>query len=131
MNDVAVFLIGIGLTLVLSFMVVRYLKPHLHRILVDLCGTKERADFWTVFSIVMLMLIPFIAAMSYRPRSGQDASVLFELSNQIRWGLIGLAGSVIILGLTLSRFVPRIQPSSANQPTQADMRQSQAVDPPA
>ena len=120
MNDVAVFLIGIGLTLVSSFLVVRYLKPHLQRILVDLCGTEERANFWTVFSIVILVLAPVIATLSVRPQAGQDVSIVYALSDQILGGLIGLAGSVIIMGLILSRFILPIRPPAPSQPGQAN-----------
>ena len=115
MNDITIFLVGVGLTLISAFLVVAYLKPHLQRILIDLCGTEERARFWTVFSNVTLILIPVIAAMSYHPNIGQGASLFFELSAQLRWGLIGLIGSVVVMGLMISRFIPPILPASSRQ----------------
>ncbi len=122
MNDIAVFLIGIGVTLATSFVAVAYLKPHLRKILIDLCGTEERADFWTVFSIVILVLTPVIATMSIRPRAGQDVSIVYALSDQILGGLIGLAGSVIIMGLILSRFILPIRPPAPNPSTREGIR---------
>jgi hypothetical protein len=112
MNDITIFLTGIGLTLVSALLVVAYLKPHLQRILVDLCGTEERARFWTVFSNVTLILIPMIAAMSCRPNN--DVSPFFQLSTQLQWGLIGLIGSVVVMGLLISRFIPPLRPLPSN-----------------
>jgi hypothetical protein len=54
MSPVAVFLVGILITAVSSCAVVWYLKPSLQGILVDLCGTAERAAFWTAFSNVTI-----------------------------------------------------------------------------
>jgi len=108
MNDSMVFITGMGLTLAASLTVVAYMRIHLQRILVDLCGTEERAKFWAVFSNVVLVLTPLIFAMSYRPQSG--ASVLFELTTQIKWGFIGLIGSVLMLGIIVSWFILQQSP---------------------
>ena len=84
-----------------------YLKPHLQRILIDLCGTADRARFWTAFSNITLLLTPLIFAMSYRPHTGELFPIFFELSNQLKWGLVGLVGSIIVTGFMISRFVPQ------------------------
>jgi hypothetical protein len=69
-----------------------------------------RADFWTIFSNITVMLVPTIFAMQYEPGS---RATLFEVAGQVKLGLVGLATSVLLLGLVLSRFIPRPNPTGA------------------
>jgi hypothetical protein len=106
MSPVAVFLVGILITAVSSCAVVWYLKPSLQGILVDLCGTAERAAFWTAFSNVTIGLTPLIFAMHYRP-SDTQTPVVFAIGSQLEFALAGLLVSVVVLGFVLSRFIVR------------------------
>lgn len=87
------------------FAVVFYLKPHLRRILTDLCGTTDRADFWMAFSNVTLVLVPAVVAMHCRPTFLPGQSSVFEIADQLKWSLVGLVGAVLILGIVISRFI--------------------------
>ena len=111
MTPVAVFLTGILLAAVASGTVVWYLKPSLQGILLDLCGTGERAAFWTAFSNVTIGLTPLIFAMHYRPGETQ-MPVVFEIGSQLEFALGGLLLSVVVLGFVLSRFIIK-QPAHA------------------
>ena len=111
MTPVAVFLVGILITAGSSGVVVWYLKPSLQAILVDLCGTAERAAFWTAFSNVTIGLTPLIFAMHYRPSDTQTPAV-FAIGSQLEFALAGLLVSVVVLGFVLSRFIIR-QPAHA------------------
>ena len=111
MTPVAVFLVGILITAGSSGVVVWYLKPSLQAILVDLCGTAERAAFWTAFSNVTIALTPLIFAMHYRPNDTQTPAV-FAICSQLEFALAGLLVSVVVLGFVLSRFIIR-QPAHA------------------
>ena len=104
MTPVAVFLVGIFITAVSSAAVVWYLKPSLQGILVDLCGTVERAAFWTAFTNVTIGLTPLIFAMHYRPGDTQTP-VVFAIGSQLEFALAGLLVSVVMLGFVLSRFI--------------------------
>ncbi len=106
MNEVMSFGIGLGVTLLISVLVVVYLRPHLRRILLDLCETEDRANFWTAFTNVMVVLSPLICAMFHRPTGGGDSAVFFDISTQLRWALVGLIGTVIVLGAVIARFIP-------------------------
>jgi hypothetical protein len=107
MNPVGSFLVGIGVTAVVSAAVVRYLKPSLQDILTDLCGTAQRAAFWTAFSNVTLGLTPVVFAMHYRPDHGDAAPAVFAIGSQLEWALAGLLVSVMMLGFILSRFITK------------------------
>ena len=111
MSDIAVYSIGVVATLLASIGVVLYMRPHLLKILIDLCGTLDRAKFWLVFSNVALIIIPLIGAMSFSPNSNRYESIFFELSDQIKLGLLGLIATVIVIGFTMSRFIPPIRPT--------------------
>ncbi|MCB9896412.1 MAG: hypothetical protein H6825_00275 [Planctomycetes bacterium] len=111
MPPVLVYLTGIALAGGVAFAVVRSLQPSLQRLLVDLCGTDDRARFWTAFSGVMLVLVPLIGAMMHRPTLTSDWDALFDLTLQLRLALIGLVAATLCLGLVLSRFIPRQDPS--------------------
>ena len=101
------FLVGLGLTLGIAFAVIAYLRSPLHRILVELCGTRERAAFWTAFANVALILAPLISAMQYTPDLKAGSTTAFELVAQLKWALVGLLLAVLILGWVLSSFMRR------------------------
>ena len=107
MNSISSFLIGLGIVLIGAFAVVLYLRSHLRKILLDLCRTQERADFWAAFSNIVLILVPIIFALFPRPEGGSSTAVFFDISSQLKWGLIGLVGAVVVLGVVLSQFIPR------------------------
>ena len=107
MSDTVIFVVGLGITLVVTLAVVVYLRPHLRKILIDLCGTEERGDFWTAFSNVTIVLVPVICAMFSPPQSSEGRAAFFEINSQLKWALIGLVGTVVLLGLVISRFIPR------------------------
>jgi uncharacterized membrane protein len=106
-----IFLIGLAITLASALVVVMYLRRPLKTILDELCGTVERAEFWLAFSNVTLTLVPVIFALNYRP---ENQPLIFAISSQLERALVGLTGSVVVLGLVLSRFISRrIQSSPA------------------
>jgi hypothetical protein len=101
------FLIGLGLTLIIAFAIVAYLRSPLHGILVEICGTRERASFWVSFSNVTITLLPLIFAMQYTPCLKAGGTPTLELAAQLKWALSGLLFAVLSLGWALSKFLHR------------------------
>jgi hypothetical protein len=99
------FLVGIGITLLMSLTTVIYLMNPLRKILTELCGTRERADFWLAFSNVTLMLTPLIFAASCTPEP--SGNLVIEIATQLKWSFIGLLIALMITGWVISRFIPR------------------------
>ncbi|MBI3449308.1 MAG: hypothetical protein HY049_10385 [Acidobacteria bacterium] len=97
-------LIGIALTLAIAVAVTAYLRRSLVAVLTDLCGTRERAEFWAGFSAVVLVLAPMIFALYINP--SPDGAVHFaDIAALIQRGLIGLVSALAIIGLTLGHFI--------------------------
>lgn len=109
MSDAAVFAVGTALTLAVGGAVVAYLRRPLEKILVELCGNRERAEFWAAFSAVTLGIVPAIFAIAYRPDLGSSTPAVFELADQLKWGLIGLVGSVLALGWVIGRSIVQFE----------------------
>lgn len=106
MDEVTIYLTGLGITAVICFLIVIYFKPHLKKILLELNGDKERpANFWVAYTTIILMLVPLIFAIWIVP--DEDVSVFFQISNQLKWALMGLVTSLVIIGIIVIRFVPR------------------------
>jgi hypothetical protein len=103
-----VFGCGLAITLLAAFAVVRYLSGPLRTQLKELCGNADRAQFWTAFSNVTVVLTPAIFAMLVDPSAGPGIPALLAVVGQVRWGLIGLVGSVLMLGWILGRFISRM-----------------------
>ena len=107
MDATTVFAVGALGTLAMGFGVVWYLRRPLQKILVDLCGNQERAGFWTAFSAVALGVVPVIFALACRPALGANAPAVFELADQLEWGLIGLISTLLVLGWVIGRTIRR------------------------
>lgn len=113
MNPTAAFLVDVGLVAVLSVGLVAYVKRHLSRLLIELCGTAERASFWLAFSNVTLVLVPLIFALNYEPESGPNRNLIFEMATQLKYAIIGFVIALSSLAIILFRFIPRDKPNVA------------------
>lgn len=100
-----VFLVGTGVSLLISIVVVVFLRRRLRGVLADLCGTPERGDFWTDFSTVLFVLVPLVLALFSRPIGDADAALLFGVTAHLRWALMGLLGTLCIVGMMIAWFV--------------------------
>jgi len=129
MSPVTAFCTGLAVTMGVVFLALLYLRSPLQAILTDLCGTVERARFWTTFSNITLFLVPFALALNQQPAAGATKSLVFEISDQIESAVIGLVISVMILGMVLSRYIlrSRFVPSSNDIDTNASGSQAGAA----
>ncbi len=122
MTPVVIFLAGLTMTMGVVFVVLLYLRSSLQAILTDLCGTAERARFWTAFSNITLFLVPFVLALDHRPTPNEIQSSVFAISDQIELAIEGLIVSTVILGIVLSWHISRSQLPKTSKGT--DARQS-------
>jgi hypothetical protein len=82
MSAAGLFVSGLVVTIVASAARLAYLRRPLHRILVDVCGTENRAGFWLAFSNLTLFLVPVLFARHRHPASGSFAEAIFGISDQ-------------------------------------------------
>jgi hypothetical protein len=113
MSPVVVLVSDLTLTVLVCAGIVLYVAKHLRSLLVELCGTAERANFWLAFSNVSLILVPLIFALDYKPEFGPDKLVAFEMAAQLKYALIGFVTTLGALAVILLWFIPREKPNWA------------------
>lgn len=104
MNTIVSFLIQVALTVLLTGLIVHYLRPYLRKILVDLCGTEERAQFWLAFSNIFLIGLPAILALNYHPEAGTLEGLFFEVAGRLSGTLAGFLFALVCVGVVVSFF---------------------------
>lgn len=104
MNTIVSFLAQITLTLIIVSLTVGYLRPHLKKVLLDLCGTEERVQFWTTFSNILLIGLPLIFSLNYRPEAANTEELFFNLAGKLSGNLGGLLVALIGIGIIVSFF---------------------------
>ena len=117
MNTIIVYLIQVAVTAGVCLAVIVYFRRHLRRILVDLCGTEERADFWLAFASIFLVGWPVVLGMGYSPDAKMIELMFFEVANQIKLNLIGFLIAFFGVGCVIGFFAliaPR-SPASAGK----------------
>lgn len=119
MTPSILFLTGLAATLVTFLAIVAYLRGPLYSILVELCGTGERAAFWAVFSNVTITLVPLLFAMQYTPELKGGTTAVLEVAAQLKWAFAGLLSAVVALGWVLSRFIRRQPTANTTQSNKA------------
>jgi hypothetical protein len=113
MNATMGFLAGLVITMSVVFAALLYLRNPLQLVLTDLCGTADRARFWTAFSNVTLFFVPFVFALNHQPDADVRQASIFAISGQVESAIIGFVVSVVVLGFILSRYIPRTNASRA------------------
>jgi hypothetical protein len=104
MNTIWVYLLQLLVTLSISISTLFYFRPHLRRILLDLCGTQERAEFWLVFSGILLIGLPLIFGLGFLPLESQLDLQFYEAARQLRANLLGFLLALVAIGGVVSFF---------------------------
>lgn len=104
MDTIFSFVVEVILTVLISALVVGYLRPFLRKVLTDLCGTEDRAQFWTAFSNILLIGMPVIFALHYTPTAGDPEELFLEVAAKLSGNLAGLLFALIGVGVIVSFF---------------------------
>lgn len=116
MNTIFSFLMEVSFTLIISVLIVRYLRPFLRKVLVDLCGTEDRAQFWTAFSNILLIGLPMIIALNYQSEARNPQEFFFEVAGKLSGNLGGFLFALVGVGLIVTFFAlvaprpPKMEP---------------------
>jgi TRAP-type mannitol/chloroaromatic compound transport system permease large subunit len=108
MSEPTIFTLGISGTVLISMGVMTYLQRPLRSVLTDLCGTADRASFWGAFSNITLFLLPLLFLLGYRPEDAPGAAPLWSFAEVFERGLLGLALTVVVLGIVMGSFIRRV-----------------------
>ena len=114
MNTIFAFAIEVILTFIICALTFRVLRPYLNRILIDLCGTEERAQFWTVFSNILLVGCPLLISLMYQPQALNAEELFFERTRRTSGNLFGFMFALMAVGFIVSifaLFAPRAKES--------------------
>ncbi len=92
------FLVALGIALACAGGVVAALARPFHRVVADLCGTEDRATFWTSYVSVLLVLAPALAVSYASLVSGRNG---LSLVAAVFWSLLALIVTLLILGINV------------------------------
>ena len=67
MDILTIFIIEVSLCLGISLLLIYLLKPVLRQVLIETCGTNTRAEFWVMFTQLMLIISPLLIVIYFAP----------------------------------------------------------------
>jgi hypothetical protein len=110
MDDLAIFGTELGIPLGLSLAVILYLRKRLRRMLTEICGTGERAEFWCGLTNVMLVVAPLLAVL-FAPYLGRmpHPSALTVLEDTVFRTSLGIALALSVVGAVIWREIPQVE----------------------
>jgi len=99
------FIIEISIPLLLGLAVSRYLKSVTASLLLDLCGTQVRSDFWVHITTILMTSIPLVLALTF----GHSGNAGVETADVARHALLmSIFGIVISVGVMARMIIARI-----------------------
>jgi len=130
MSQLNLYFISIAVSLLFGVGVSLYIRKPLQTLLVDLCGTPERARFWLHITILSYLLVSAAIGLAFRPEtmhfegyteysegmvyeerfyyeSPNYDPAIYNLGGQLGRTLFGLLLMTGFMALTISRFIRR------------------------
>ena len=81
MNTFALVVVEIMLCLGISLALIWLIKPLLRDVLIETCGTQKRAEFWVMFTQLMLVISPLLLVIFFIPT---DAATTINLAEALK-----------------------------------------------
>ena len=104
MNTIGFFFVQLAVTILVASLITAYLRPYLQKILVDLCATEDRAQFWIKFSNILLIGMPVVFALKFTPLATESNEMFFEIMSKIGSNIFGFLFALICIGVIVSFF---------------------------
>ena len=73
MNTLTLVVVEIMLCLGISLALIILIKQLLRDVLIETCGTQKRAEFWVMFTQLMLVISPLLLVIYFIPTGGSTA----------------------------------------------------------
>jgi len=102
--DFVAFLVEILVGLVVSVAAILSLNKPLSQLLIELCGTNERAKFWTRYTIIMLFITPLLGVVLVANPTSPLQIDFGLLKSAFKRALFGLFVALVVVGFQLVRF---------------------------
>ena len=116
MNNLLLFVVQIGIPAILGISTTLYLRGVTYQLLVDICGTEERAEFWVRITAVLTVTpIVLVLIFGYAQNSSLDfLDYGYVIFRQTLWlSLIGVLGAVTVLARMIWKQIPQLQLGAA------------------
>ncbi len=119
------FLIEVSLSLTVSIFALVVLKEALQNILTDLCEESHRAEFWTRFTLLMLIIGPLLGTFLLSPYNSNfgnlEANHLREILRHVLTGVFAtLSGIGFIIWSSIRNRVISSRPTFENRMPMSD-----------
>jgi len=118
MTTIQLFLAATALAAALSTALALVLRPHLGRLLNEVCASHARAGFWLAVSLLSIGLFGLLAGTTWSSYPVGESplwhDLFFGFVDQVRAGLFGLLLSLLVVSgvllFAIQRFERRLVP---------------------
>ncbi|MBN3788433.1 hypothetical protein [Burkholderia sp. Ac-20353] len=112
MNAPALLVFQFTAPIAIGFAIACYLRVVTRRLLMDLCGTADRAEFWVRVTTVLLVAGPLVLALiaARNPLDCQaDDAICLEVAvrQTLVFSLLGALAAVGVVASRIARYLPR------------------------
>jgi hypothetical protein len=138
MSQISLYLISVAISLLIGVGVSLFLRKSLFTLLVDICGTQERARFWLHLTILSYILVAAAIGLAFQPEITHvqgftefndgvvhEERIYYEMADydpmiysfggQLGKTVFGLLLTTGFMAITISRFIRR---QDRNEPVQ-------------
>jgi hypothetical protein len=107
MKEPVLFLMEIIISISISSLVIIALSKVLEKLLVDLCGTENRAKFWVIYSNVMLYLVPLLMVIMFGKSSVVSGADFGFFKAAFGYAIFGVFSSLLVVGTQITSAIPK------------------------
>ena len=116
MQSLGLFIIEILLCFAISCSLIVLLRTLLCDVLVDICGTKRRADFWVMFTQLMLVISPLLIVIFFAPiEIDSTTNVAKSIKDTLFRSLLGDFIALAMLGQVIWKTMPVVDNTNSHE----------------
>lgn len=90
MTSLTLFVLNVLLCFSISIAIIVLIKPLLRDVLSETCGTEKRAEFWVMFTQLMLVISPLLIVIFFAPTTSPvELNIAEALKHTLFQSLLG------------------------------------------
>lgn len=118
-NELASIL-ALGTAVILSTLVILRFRRSWRGIMLNRNRPEGFADFWVVYTQLLVLFLPVIGVLLARPSSASESSVLSMWMDQMLWSLVGMVVAIFCSAFGVGAFITSGPPSITVSTEQGD-----------